>query len=163
MSVEPHWLSTREWGKAVGVGVATAVILAVLNVIALKTQVSPMPKPLGLAFAETVFNHSLPLPVGLLFHLAWVTFFSVVYVVLRRNALTLLNAVILASILWLLVLVVFFPVVGWGFLGLAVTPKLIVPATVSHLLFAVILWGLCRLAFGQSVEPGHSQPHARTA
>jgi hypothetical protein len=81
MIVEPHWPSTREWWRAVGVGIATAVILAVLNVIAVTSQVSPLPKPLGLAFAETLFGHSLPRPVGLLFHLAWVTFFSVVYVV----------------------------------------------------------------------------------
>jgi hypothetical protein len=163
MSVEPHWLSTREWWKAVGVGIATAAILAVLNVIALKTQVSPLPKPLGLAFAEAIFGHSLPLPVGLLFHLAWVTFFSVVYVVFWRDSLTLQNAIILAFGLWFLALVAFFPIVGWGFLGLAVSPKLILPVTVSHLLFALILWGLCRLAFGQSVEPGHSQPQQRMA
>lgn len=47
----------------------------------------------------------------------------------------------------MLVLVVFFPVVGWGILGLAVSPKLIVASLVPHLLFAVFLWGLCRLAF----------------
>jgi hypothetical protein len=163
MSVEPHWPSAREWWRAVGVGVATAAILAVLNVIALKTQVAPLPKPLGLAFAETVFGHSLPLPVGLLFHLTWVTFFSIVYVVLWRKALTLRNAMILASVLWLVVLVVFFPAVGWGFFGLAVSSKLIVPATISHLLFALILWGLCRLAFRQSLEPQTSQTRARTA
>ncbi len=160
MSVEPHRLSRREWGKAIGVGVATAVILAALNVVALKSHVSPLPKPLGLAFAETVLGTDLPLPVGLLFHLAWVTSFSVLYVVLWRNALTLKNAILLAGGLWLLVLVVFFPVVGWGFFGLAVSPKLIVPVTVSHLLFAAILWGLCRLAFGPSID---QQPQPRTA
>jgi hypothetical protein len=163
MSVEPHWLSTREWWKAVGVGVATAAILALLNVIALKSHISPLPSPLGLAFAEAVFGRSLPLPVGLFFHLAWVTFFSVVYVVLWRNTLTLVNAIILAAILWLLVLVVFFPVAGWGLFGLAVSPKLIVPATVSHVLFAVILWGLCRLVFGQTLAQGNSPPRARMA
>lgn len=163
MTVEPHWLSTREWWKTISVGVATGVFLAVLNLIALKTQVSPLPKPLGLAFAETVFGHSLPLPVGLLFHLAWVTFFSVVYVVLWRNALTLRNAVILASVLCLLVLIVFFPIVRWGFFGLAVSPKLILAATVSHLLFALTLWGLCHLAFGQSLERGPTQPQQGVA
>src|SRR5579863_7280799 len=142
MNLEPHKLSAREWWRAVGVGIATSVILAVLNVIALKSHVSPMPKPLGLAFADTVFGRDLPLPVGLLFHLAWVTGFSVIYVIVWRSALTLQNAVILAAALWLVVLLVFFPLVGWGFLGLAVSPKAVIPVTVSHLLFAVILWGL---------------------
>jgi hypothetical protein len=136
--------------KAVGIGVTAAIILAVLNVIALHSQVSPLPKPLGLAFAETVFGRTLPLPIGLLFHVAWVTFFSVLYTVLWPQALTLRNALLLAAALWLLVLLVFFPVVGWGFFGLAISPGLIVQATVSHLLFALILWSLVRLL----LQPG---------
>jgi hypothetical protein len=160
MSVEFHALSRREWGKAVIVGITTGAILALLNIIALKSQLSPLTKPLGLAFAETVFGRQLPLPVGLLFHLAWVTLFSIVYLVLWRDSLTLKNAVILAAALWLLAVVVFFPIVGWGVLGLAVSPKLIIPATVSHLFFAVILWSLSRILFGQTVRRGRSQPTA---
>jgi hypothetical protein len=62
--------------------------------------------------------------------------------------MTFLRALWLGIALWLFVLVFFFPVVGWGFLALAVSPKLIVGAAIPHLLFAVFLWGLCRLAFG---------------
>lgn len=147
MSVELPGLSVREWGKAVGVGIATGAILAALNVLALKSHVSPLPKPLGLAFAESLLGRTLPLPVGLMFHLVWVTFFSVAYVVLWRHARTLSNAMLLAASLWLIVLVVFFPFVGWGFFGLSIGPQLIVAAAVSHLLFALVLWGLCRLLF----------------
>lgn len=136
--------------KAIGIGVATGIILAVFNVIALHSHVSPLPKPVALAFAETVLGRKLPLPVGLLFHVAWVTFFSIVYVVLWPEAPTLRNALLLAAPLWLSVLVVFFPVVGWGFFGLSVSLKLIIPVTVSHLLFAVILWSLVRLL----LQPG---------
>ena len=100
MDVEFHALSRREWWRAVGIGVGTGVILAVVNVIAMKSQLSPLPKPLGLAFAEAVLGRQLPLPVGLLFHLAWVTVFSVVYVVFWRDALTLKNALLLAVVLW---------------------------------------------------------------
>ncbi|MGE5271499.1 MAG: hypothetical protein ACM3JG_17700 [Thiohalocapsa sp.] len=147
MRVEFHQLSGREWAKAAAAGLAVGVILAVINVIALKSHLSPLPKPLGLAFAETLFGRALPLPVGLLFHLAWVTLAAIAYVAVWRDALTLLNAAILAAGLWLLALVVFFPVVGWGFFGLGVSPRLIIPATVSHLLFALFLWGACRLLF----------------
>jgi hypothetical protein len=103
-----------------------------------------------LAFAETILARSLPLPVGLLFHVAYVTGWSVVYVTLFRHALTLINALLLGLVLWLLALFFFFPIVGWGVLGLAVTPKLIVASLVPHLLFAVFLWGLCRMGFRQS-------------
>ena len=78
----------------------------------------------------------------LLFHTVWATALSVLYVLLFRDALTFLRAFWLAFALWILVLVFFFPVVGWGFLGLAVSPKLIVAATVPRFVRPIPL-GLC--------------------
>ncbi len=144
-----HDVTPKEWLKALGAGIATAILLSAVMVPALKLGISPMPKPLGLAFAETVLGRPLPLPVGLLFHVAYVTFWSVAFVVMFRNSLSFGKALLLALILWIGVLVVFFPIVGWGFLGLGVSPKLIVASFVPHLLFAVFLWGLCRLLFGK--------------
>jgi len=142
--------------RAIGVGIGVAVLTAAVMVTALKSGVSPLPKPLGLAFAETVLGRTLPLPVGLLFHTVWVTAFSVIYVGLFRDALTFLRALELGLALWVVVLVFFFPIVGWGFLGLAVTPKLIVAAAVPHLLFAVFLWALCQWAFRASTERAYT-------
>ena len=144
-------LDGMEWLKAAGVGIGVSILTAAVMVTALKTGVSPLPKPLGLAFAETISGRTLPLPVGLLFHTAWVTFFSMLYVVLFRDALTFMRAFWLGVALWIVALLVFFPLVGWGFFGLAVSPKLIVASAVPHLLFAVFLWGLCLLAFGRRV------------
>ena len=118
-----HSLSSKDWTRAVGVGIGVSILTAAVMVTALKSGVSPLPKPLGLAFAETVLGSPLPLPVGLLFHTVWVTTFSVIYVGLFRDELTFLRALGLGAALWILVLVFFFPVVGWGFLGLAVSPN----------------------------------------
>jgi len=156
-----HTLSGQEWLKTIGIGIAVAILTAAIMVIGLKTGVSPLPKPLGLAFAETILGSPLPLPVGLLLHTVWVTAFSALYVVLFRDALTFQRAFWLAVVLWLVVLVVFFPIVGWGFLGLGVSPKLIVGAAVPHLLFALFLWGLCRWAF-PSPERATSEPARST-
>jgi hypothetical protein len=49
-----HILSISELAKAGGVGVVTALLLTGVMVPAMKFGLSPMPKPLGLAFAETV-------------------------------------------------------------------------------------------------------------
>lgn len=155
-----HRLSPAEWGKTIAIGVGVAILTGAIMFAGLKTGISPLPQPLGLAFAETLLGTTLPLPVGLLFHAAWVTLFTGVYVVLFRDALTFMRALWLAAALWALVLVFFFPFVGWGFLGLAVTPKLIVGAAVPHLLFAFFLWGLCRLAFGPHQEGGKSSGQA---
>lgn len=140
-------LSGKDFLKAVGIGILTALILSAISVTGMKTGISPLPKPLALAFAETLFGESLPLPVGLAFHTAWVTFFSVVYVALFRHKMTFMRALGLSAVLWLSTLVVFFPIVGWGFFGLNEGPMLIVGSAVPHLLFAIILWGLCRMSF----------------
>jgi hypothetical protein len=142
-----HSLDRRDWVKAIAVGIGVSILTAAFMFAGLKAGISPLPKSLGLAFAETILGKELPLPVGLLFHSVWVTAFSALYVLLFRAALTFTRALWLAAALWLLVLVFFFPVVGWGFLGLAINPKLIVGAAIPHLLFAVFLWGLCRWAF----------------
>lgn len=143
-------ITAKGYAKAIAVGIATAVILSLVMVPASKAGISPMPKPLGLAFAQVLLGE-VPLPVGLLFHVAYVTFWSVVYVAFVGRR-TFLNALWLALGLWLVVLVFFFPIVGWGFLGLAVSPKLIVASLVPHVLFAVVLWGLCRWAFPASAQ-----------
>jgi hypothetical protein len=140
-------MSPREYLKAGGVGVATAVILSAVMITAMKVGVSPMPKPLAVAFAGTLLNAKVPLPVGLLFHVAWVTLWSVAYVVVFRDRLTLARALGLGLALWVLVLVGFFPFVGWGFVGFAVSLKLIVAALASHMLFALVLWALSQWAF----------------
>jgi hypothetical protein len=144
-----HSLTATEFWKAAGIGVATAFLLSAVMVPALRLGISPLPKPLALAFAETVLGRSLPLPVGLLFHVVYVAFWSVVYVALFRDRPTFLNALLLGLALWVVALAVFFPIAGWGFFGLAVSPKLIVAALVPHVLFALFLWGLCRAVFGR--------------
>lgn len=109
----------------------------------------------ALAFAERFFGRSMPLPVGLLFHTAWVTTVSVVYIVLFRDYLTFVRAAGLAAALWALVLIVFYPAVGWGLFGLAVAPTLIVASAVPHASFAIFLWGLCRYAFKRTQMRRH--------
>ena len=111
-----HSLAAKEWLKAFGAGIATAVLLSVVMVPAMKLGFSPFPKPLGLAFAETVLGHLLPLPVGLLFHVAYVTFWSLAFVVLFRGSLSFAKALLLGLVLWIGVLVVFFSHRRLGFL-----------------------------------------------
>ena len=146
-----HTLQPKEWGKAIGIGILVAILTAAAMLAATMAGLSPFPKPPSLAFAETLLGRNLPLPVGLLFHAAWVTFFSTAYVVLFRDSLTFMRAFWLAFALWIFTLVFFFPIVGWGLLGLSIGPKLIVASAIPHLLCAVFWWGLCKWAFGDSM------------
>lgn len=133
----------RSWGRGIGIGLLVGILTAAVMLIATAAGLPPFPKPPSLAFAETMLGRSVPLPIGLLFHLAYVTFWCLVYVrFFPRRGLG--PALGLGFALWLVILVVFFPVVGWGFAGLAVSPKLIVASFVPHLVFALLLWALDR-------------------
>jgi hypothetical protein len=149
-------LSGRDLLKAVGIGIATALILSAIMIPAFHAGLPPMPKPPILAFAEAILGPGLPLPVGLLLHVIYVTFWSIAFIALFRARLTFLRAAALALALWVVALVAFFPINGWGLLGLGIGPTLIPAALVPHVLFAVVLWGLCRLVFGTS-RKGKSQ------
>lgn len=142
-----QWLRPKDTLKALGIGVLTAVLLSAIMVPAFKFGIAPMPKPPSLAFAQVLLGPNVPLPVGLMFHVAYVTFWALAYVVLFRDHLTFLNALWLGIALWVVILVVFFPILGWGFLGLGISPKVIPASLVPHVLFVVFLWGLCRLSF----------------
>ena len=152
-----HSLTPKEALKAVGIGIVTALLLSAVMVPAFKFGISPMPKPPSLAFAETLFGRDLPLPVGLLFHIAYVTFWAVAYVVLFWDRLTIWNALWLGLGLWVVILLVFFPLFGWGFLGLEISPKLIPASLAPHLLFAAFLWGLCRIGFKKTTQSDEEQ------
>jgi hypothetical protein len=82
--------------------------------------VSPFPKPPSLMFAETILARTLPLPVGLLFHTGYVTFWSVIFLRYfpHRDVWTALGS----SPLLVVILVLSFPIVGWGIAGLAIGP-----------------------------------------
>ena len=147
-----HSLAPKEALKAAGIGILTALLLSAVMLPAFKFGIAPMPKLPSLAFAETLFGRDLPLPVGLLFHVAYVTFWALAYVMVFRDRLTFWNALWLGLGLWVVILVFFFPVVGWGFLGLAISPKLIPASLVPHVLFAVFLWGLCRIGFKKKTQ-----------
>ena len=152
-----HSLTPKEALKAVGIGIVTALLLSAVMVPAFKFGISPMPKPPSLAFAEILFGRDLPLPVGLLFHIAYVTFWAVAYVVLFWDRLTIWNALWLGLGLWVVILLVFFPLFGWGFLGLEISPKLIPASLAPHLLFAAFLWGLCRIGFKKTTPSDEEQ------
>lgn len=140
-----NW-QTRDWVKAIGVGVGTAIIPSLFMVPMFQLGLSPMPAPPSLVFAESILGTDLPMPVGLVFHLAYVVFWALVFTGLfaRRNLATALG---LGGALWLVVLFGFFPAFGWGIAGTAISVKLIPASFVPHLLFALALWGFTRLAF----------------
>lgn len=146
-------MSTQDWGKALAVGLLNGIALAAILISTMKIGVSPMPAPLGLLFADTLLGRHLPVPVGLLFHLVYVTFWSVVFIVVFRPKLALISAALLAAGLWVFALLVFVPFVGWGVFGIGVGPRIAIGLLVNHTLFALSLWGLSKAFFRDARRP----------
>ncbi len=149
-------LSPRETLKALGVGVVNAVLLSAIMIPAFKFGIAPLPEPPSIAFAKLLIGPDVPMPIGLMFHVAYVTIWSVIYLSLFRDRLTFLNALWLGLALWIVILVVFFPILEWGLFGLAISPKLIPASLVPHVLFSVFLWGLCRVVFKRTATGNSS-------
>lgn len=134
----------RSWGQGVAIGLGVAILTAVLMLLARRAGMTPVPQPPALAFADTLAGRALPLPVGLLFHGVYVVAWCALF--LRYSPWQGAGAIALFSILlWVGVLVVFFPIVGWGFFGLAIGAQLIPASFVPHFLFGLFLWALDRL------------------
>ncbi|TDX28383.1 hypothetical protein DFO67_11083 [Modicisalibacter xianhensis] len=140
-------MKTSDVAKAIGIGIGIALLLSAVMVPASKMGLSPMPKPLGLAFAQTLLG-KVPLPIGLLFHVVYVTSVAAFYLLFIEWRPGFAKALAYRLLLWVLVLVLFFPAVGWGFFGLGESPKLIVASLIPHFLFTVFLWLIPKWVFG---------------
>lgn len=149
-------MSPKDWSKAIAVGLINGIALAAILISTLKSGVSPMPAPLGLLFADTLFGRHLPVPVGIAFHLAYVTFWSVIFIVFFRPKLKFSSVVLLAAGLWIFALLAFAPFVGWGFFGMVVGPRIAIGLLVNHALFALFLWGLSKAFFRDDRRPAEN-------
>lgn len=139
-------MTHRLFWKGIVAGVATGLALSIVMVPLIKLGVSPLPRPVGLAFAEWLFGRMLPMPVGLLFHLAYVTGWSTLYVLAARNYLQFFPILAFGLVLWLIAIFIFLPLIGWGIAAMSVAGVKGIPATlIPHLLFSVFFWISCRL------------------
>jgi hypothetical protein len=150
MTTQLH-LTHRTFGKAVAAGLVSGAVVSIITLPLIRSGVLPMPESLATAFAQTVFGHRTE-PLGLILASMYAGAWSVAYVAFFHR--TIINAVILALSLWVCALVLFFPFVGWGLLGLDVGPTLMGSMLVPHLLFAGVLWIVCRWTFGPDTDSG---------
>lgn len=135
------------WLRGIAAGLLTGILAAVVMIALMKNGLSPMPAPLGLAFVNTLFHRHMPLPLGILFHLAYVTFWGTVFVLFAHQRTSALRVAVLSGALYLFALLVFVPLVGWGIFGTAVGPRVAGGLAITHALFGLFLWLSCRLPF----------------
>jgi hypothetical protein len=155
-----------EFSAALLLGVGIGLSLALFSLVAKLTGVSPIPAPLAAAFAvhligKVTLGMRLVIPVGLAFHLAYVTGATVTYAALAhalgRRRLNLGYSLAAALLLWVIAGVIFMPYIGWGFFGTGLGLPVLYTILATHVLYGVFLWGGLWLAYRDSPLPARPE------
>lgn len=130
-------VTAHDVGKALGLGALVSLIVTALMIPLVLGGLLPVEQPFALTFARALFGE-VPLPIGMLLHVLYVLFWSSVYVLWCTNR-PFYNAALLAGSLWLIQVIVWYPVAGWGFLGLEVAVTTATVSLIPHILLFIIL------------------------
>mgnify|MGYP006279687891 CR=1 FL=1 len=145
-----------KWIKAAVVGALGSLVMFLLIMFGIHgAGVAPFNLPPSAAFLETLGLNVGPLPA--LAHFGYGAFWSIVLVALYGSRTSLMKGLGLATGLWLLMMLVHSPIIGWGFFGfggsghqlaasdplyLGSPIKYVVATLVLHLIYGSILGGL---------------------
>lgn len=138
--------------KAALVGIVGSLVMFVLMMIGIHgTGIAPFNIPPSAAFLVK-FDIAVQ-PLALLVHFGYGAFWSIILIVATGNHPSIGKGLLLSIVLWLIMMVIYSPIIGWGFFGFADTsgmvdklqleqgPKYLVMTLVLHLLYgATIGW-----------------------
>lgn len=145
-------MKTKRLAIGFGWGMAATLAMSVIMIIGYTTSIAPMPKPIpgavvgkvvkGVIGAEAPQTEIMALAI--VSHFAYGGLWGAVLAGLTRRA-TIWKGLGLGAILWLLMQIVVLPFLGWGFFGLAITPRIAVATLILHLVYGSTLgWLLDR-------------------
>jgi len=127
-------------------GVLATIVMSIFMVTATLTGVSPMPAPIPVALVKT-FLGPMPKPalifLGIIAHLVYGGVAGGILGQIFKERINLWIGLGWGVLLWLLMQVIFLPILGWGAFGSAITPKIAVATLILHLIYGGTLgWGL---------------------
>ncbi len=136
--------------KAALVGIVGSLVMFIIMMIGIHgTGIAPFNIPPSAAFLVKL---GLPVqPLALLVHFGYGAFWSIILIVATGNQPTIGKGLMLSIILWLIMMVIYSPIIGWGFFGFADTsdlakklqleqgPKYLVMTLVLHLLYGLVI------------------------
>jgi hypothetical protein len=138
--------------KAGGVGLVGALLMFILMQIAITTGMAPFQMPPSAAFLKALGLP--PKPLALIVHFLYGAFWSIVAVLLFKEKTNLVKGLAIAGGLWLIMMLILSPIIGWGILGtadtadlpaklqLGATPKYVLATLVLHLIYGLTIgWG----------------------
>lgn len=139
------------WVKAAVVGLVAALLMFVVMMVGIHvTGIAPFKLPPSAAFLETLGLNAGPLP--LVTHFGYGAFWSIVLVALAGSNADITKGLGLAGGLWLFMMLVLSPLIGWGVFGsgagtqsadsvlyLESMPKYVVITLVLHVLYGLVI------------------------
>ena len=144
-----------KWLKSAGIGVLGSIVMFALMMLGIHvTGIAPFNLPPSAAFLESIRLNIGPL--ALMTHLGYGASWSIILLALYKNQVSTKNGIILASLLWLFMMIVYSPIIGWGFFGFGTEstldpsaplylesgPKYLIMTPVLHLIYGGIIgWG----------------------
>ena len=106
----------NKWLKAAIVGAAGSLLMFLVMMFAIHgAGVAPFNLPPSAAFLEKLGLNAGPLP--LVAHFGYGVFWSVVFVWLFGGKMNITRGLALAGALWLFMMLVYSPIIGWGVFG----------------------------------------------
>ncbi|MFQ5929604.1 MAG: hypothetical protein ACE5MK_07885 [Acidobacteriota bacterium] len=156
-----------KWVKAAVVGILGALVMFIFIAFAIQRDIAPFNIPPSAAMLTKLGINVGPLP--LLVHLGDGAFWSMVLVFLLREHTNVWNSMGLGVALWLNMMIIYSPVLGWGFFGfggsgstlapdhplyLAPGPKYLIATLVLHVIYGAIIGWLNPLWIQFRTVPG---------
>lgn len=152
-----------KWIKSAVVGAVGSLVMFAIMMPLIKSGIAPFNLPPS---AAALKSFGLPTkPLALIAHFGYGMFFSVVLVAVFKERTDLLKGLGLAGVLWLGMMLVHSPMIGWGVFGtadtsglpevlqLGSTVKYVVSTLLLHVVYGLIIGGLNPLWIGfDSVE-----------
>jgi hypothetical protein len=135
-------MDAKRLAAGFGWGVVATIVMSVLMIIGVITGLSPMPSPIPEAIVSKIFGEGLPRPLIMLLaagaHLSYGGISGAVLAGLTRPV-TLWKGLGWGVLLWLIMEIAVLPFLGWGFFGVAITPRIAAATLVLHLVYGATL------------------------
>ncbi len=132
------------WKEGFLYGLLGTLAMSIIMLIGVGTGMAPMPKPIPSALVGSLLGLTggAAKIVAILAHFGYGGFFGSVYTYVVDES-TVWAGLGFGAVLWLLMQLLFLPILGWGFFGTAVTPAIGVATLVLHLIYGGTLgWGV---------------------
>lgn len=141
-----------KWLKAILAGMIGSLIMFIIMILGINvTGFAPFNLPPSAAFLVSLDFYAGPLP--LIVHFGYGAFWSVVLLAIFKEQTTTGKGLGLAMVLWLILMVIYGPIIGWGFFGfgseqLASTDQLYLGSAPKYLIVTLLLHVVYGLIIG---------------